>query len=273
MPDITPSTAARMSIGGRPITTAGNSERKLKLLIYGDWGIGKTVLAGSASLVPEMRDVLVIDAEGGTESLVRTYPQCDVVRITDIDGLWPIYDELHRGKHPYGTVVLDSLSELQKYDMYKTLEVGSIERPGKVDPDIAGMREWGISLEHMRKMVRQFRDLPMNVIFTALVRFEKDPKTGVTMKMPGLQGKAGGELPAFPDVVLYYFTKEVKETGPDGDEIIVERRIAQSRRTSTVAAKDRTGKLPASMRDPDMKKIWDIYTEKTAKEEGNQDAA
>ena len=79
LPDIIPT---KTTIGGRPITAAGEAERRINVLIYGDSGIGKTVLAGSAAAVPEMRDVLVLDAEGGTESLVRTYPQCDAVRIT-----------------------------------------------------------------------------------------------------------------------------------------------------------------------------------------------
>jgi hypothetical protein len=260
VPDITPSTVARF--GGLPITSAGDSERRVNVLIYGDSGIGKTVFAGSAQNVPEMRDVLFIDVEGGTESLVRTYPGVDVVRITKMRELWPIYDELHRGRHNYGTVVLDSLSELQKFDLMEILQIGSQERPGKVDPDVAGIREWGVTLEHMRKAVRLFRDLPMNTIYTALVNYMKDPRTGMYIKNPGLQGRAAAELPAFPDIVLYYFTKEVGtgEFGQDGKEVTVEKRIAQSKRTSTVAAKDRTGLLPPAMRDPTMQKIWDAVT-------------
>jgi hypothetical protein len=260
-----------------PITAAGNAERRVKLLVYGDSGIGKTVFAGSAADVPEMRDVLIIDAEGGTESLVRTYPNCDVVRVTRMKEIWPIYDELHRGRHNYGTVVLDSLSEFQKYDLYEILEIGSMERPGKVDPDVAGIREWGVTLEHMRKLVRLFRDLPMNTIFTALVNYMKDPRTGMYIKNPGLQGRAAAELPAFPDIVLYYFSKEVKEE-VNGEEVTVEKRIAQSKRTSTVAAKDRTGLLPPAMRDPTMQKIWDAVTntgnvDKDETEMENSDAA
>jgi hypothetical protein len=281
VPDITPNTAAKYAkkgmIGNKAITAAGDAERRINVLIYGDSGIGKTVLAGSAADVPEMRDVLVIDAEGGTESLVRTYPSVDVVRITNMKEIWPIYDELHRGSHPYGTVVLDSLSELQKYDLYEILEIGSTERPGKVDPDVAGIREWGVTLEHMRRTVRLFRDLPCNTIFTALVNYMKDPRTGMYIKNPGLQGRAAAELPAFPDIVLYYFSKEVKQV-VDGEEVTVEKRIAQSKRTSTVAAKDRTGLLPAAMRDPTMQKIWTAVTTtntetNTENEETNSDAA
>jgi hypothetical protein len=275
MSDITPSTVARF--GGMPITTAGNAERRINVLIYGDSGIGKTVFAGSAQDVPEMRDVLFIDVEGGTESLVRTYPGVDVLRIKKMSEIWPIYEELHRGRHNYGTVVLDSLSELQKFDLMQILETGSIERPGKVDPDVAGIREWGVTLEHMRKVVRLFRDLPMNTIFTALVNYMKDPRTGMYIKNPGLQGRAAAELPAFPDIVLYYFSKEVKEV-VNGEEVTVEKRIAQSKRTSTVAAKDRTSLLPPAMRDPTMQKVWDAVTntgnkETTTREEENSDAA
>lgn len=41
----------------------------LNMIVYGDYGVGKTHLAGTAVLVPEMRDVLYIALEGGEKGL------------------------------------------------------------------------------------------------------------------------------------------------------------------------------------------------------------
>ena len=53
-------------MGLRPIETVYNW---MNVLIYGDYGDGKTHLAGTAALVPEMRDVLYVNLEGGEKTL------------------------------------------------------------------------------------------------------------------------------------------------------------------------------------------------------------
>src|SRR3989304_8659426 len=52
---------------GPPFQMHGLTEydRWLKMIAYGDYGSGKTRLLGSAVLVPDMRDVFLIDAEAG----------------------------------------------------------------------------------------------------------------------------------------------------------------------------------------------------------------
>lgn len=50
----------------RPVTTAS---RWVKGLFYGGYGAGKTRLAGSSVLVPQMRDIFMIDAESGELTL------------------------------------------------------------------------------------------------------------------------------------------------------------------------------------------------------------
>lgn len=53
-------------MGLRSITTVNNW---LNMLIYGPYGHGKTHLAGTAALVPEMCDILYISLEGGEKTL------------------------------------------------------------------------------------------------------------------------------------------------------------------------------------------------------------
>lgn len=230
------------NLGGLKIIKAHQRPPYMNIMFYGDPGVGKTRIAGTADDVPEMRKVLFVDLEGGTLTLTHSNPNVDIVRVTTWEEMQVVYDTLYAGNHDYSTVVLDSLTEIQKFNMYQIM-VDLIEFNDDRDPDVPGMREWGKNLEQMRKFVRGFRDLPMNTIFTALMKNEKDKKTGLSQRMPSLSGKLAAEVAGFLDIVCYMYIKEV-----DGEQT----RLLLSSATDEIVAKDRTGKLPIVMVNPDM---------------------
>lgn len=242
------------TIGGLKIMPVQERTPFLNVLIYGDSGVGKTTLAGSADGVPSMRPVLFVDIEGGTESLRNLYPDVEQVRVRTWDEMQALYSELFHGKHSYQTIVLDSLTEIQKFNMYGVM-LKLIETRPDLDPDIPGMREWGKNLEQMRKFIRGFRDLPMHTIFTALTREDKNPRTGQVTKKPSMNGKLADEAAAFLDIVGYYYTKEVAENGETK-----QRRVLLTQKTEDVVAKDRTGRLSQILLDPTMSDLFNnIY--------------
>lgn len=230
------------NLGGLKILKAAERPPYMNILFYGDPGVGKTRLAGTADSVPEMRKVLFVDLEGGTLTLTHSNPNVDIVRVSSWDEMQDVYNALYAGNHDYSTVVLDSLTEIQKFNMYNIM-TGLVEYDSDRDPDVPGMREWGKNLEQMRKFVRAFRDLPMHTIFTALMKNDKDKKTGLSQRKPYLSGKLADEVAGFLDIVCYMYIKEV-----DGEQT----RLLLSSATDEIVAKDRTGKLPIVMINPDM---------------------
>lgn len=238
------------TLGGLKVIPVQKRDNFINILIYGDSGVGKTTLAGSADGCPDLRPCLIIDFEGGTESLVRTYPEVDQVRVETWKEMQAVYDELYRGKHGYSTVILDSLTEIQKFNMYNIMQELATNRPD-LDPDVPGMREWGKNLEQMRRFVRAFRDLKMNTIFTALKKEDKNDKTGMVTTLPSLTGKLAGEVAAFLDIVAYYYVKRIG-TGEDAED----KRLLLTQKTETIIAKDRTGQLPLVMDSPTMSDIF-----------------
>ena len=224
------------------------------MLVYGDSGTGKTTLAGSADEVPEMRPVLFVDIEGGTESLRHSYPNVETVRVQNWKQMQDVYNVLHSGEHEYKTVVLDSLTEIQKFNMYNIMHDTIAKRPD-LDPDVPSMREWGKNLEQMRRMVRGFRDLDMHTIFTALNMTDKDQKTGITTMQPSLSGKLAKEVAAFLDIVAYYYVKQVGD-GQDAEFL----RLLLTQKTDSQVAKDRTGRLPMIIEKPTMSDIFKFMT-------------
>lgn len=247
-------TITSRTLAGLKVAPVEERSSFYNILIYGDSGTGKTTLAGSADAVPSMRPVLFIDIEGGTESLRHSYPEVDTVRVMTWKDMQNVYNELYEGKSGYKTVVLDSLTEIQKFNMYNIMTDLAQKRPD-LDPDVPGMREWGKNLEQIRRMVRGFRDLEMHTIFTALNKTEKDQKTGLTTMKPSLSGKMADEVAAFLDVVVYYYVKQIG----DGSEAEFKRLIL-TQKTDTQVAKDRTGKLPMVVEDPTMLAIHQYMT-------------
>lgn len=235
-------------LGGLKILKAKDRPPHMNILIYGESGVGKTRLAGSADSVPRMRKVLVIDLEGGTLTLEQNNPDVDIIRVKNWNEMQEVYDALYAGDHEYETVIIDSLTEVQKFNMYSVMANRVETSSAQVDIDAPDIRAWGINLEQMRKYVRAFRDLPINTIFTALVKDDKDKRTGLTTRKPSLSGKLASEVAAFLDIVVYLYMKEV-----DGEQT----RLLLSSATDDVIAKDRTGKLPVVIQNPTMETILD----------------
>lgn len=215
------------------------------MMIYGDSGVGKTRLAGSASEVPDLSPLLYIDAEGGTLTLRNLYPEIETVRVDSWGQLKNIHDELKHGNHGYNTVVLDSVTEIQKLGMSYTMDV----RHGGNELAVPEIKEWNINIEQARNHVRMFRDLQnVNSIFTALVRVDTDKRTQMSRKKPSLSGKVADEVAGFLDIVTYLYVEEVDK---------VNTRILLTGNTAGTVAKDRTDSLPFQMGNPTMTKIFE----------------
>jgi len=242
------------TLAGLNVTRVQERSSYFNMLIYGDSGVGKTTLAGSAQAVLAMSPVLVIDIEGGTESLKHSYPNVEMIRVTTWKEMQEVYNVLHDGDHPYQTVVLDSLTEIQKFNMYDIMNDLAQKRPD-LDPDVPGMREWGKNLEQIRRFVRGFRDLDIHTLFTSLAKSDKDQKTGITTTKPSLSGKMADEVAAFLDVVVYYYVKQIGD-GTDAEF----KRLLLTAKTDSQVAKDRTGRLPMVIESPTMQNIYDLMT-------------
>ncbi len=212
-------------------------------MVYGEYGEGKTRLAATAALVPQMRDVLFADCEAG-DTTVATIDDpgfveairdhVNVVRVSSYKTLARVHEFLKvhcrfrddpEGEDKlkqlekmfwgdrynpdipavrYYTVVLDSLSEAETFDMYDLL--GITDRT-KLDDEIAAAEWTEFKKNHtqMLRLIRGFRDLPMNVIMTAAADTVQNENKKQIFK-PMLTGKLAKQSQGFMDVVGFLAT-------------------------------------------------------------------
>ena len=203
-------TTLQEAIGSVP---ADEAIERFNIEVFGDYGTGKTHLIGTAADHPQTSPVLLIDIEGGAATL-RKRPEIQVVQVRTMNQMVTIHNELKKRLLADDaeddptlpkTVAVDSLTELQRLDLAEIQAIASRDND-KEDPDIASQRGWGKTLAHMRQICRAYKDLPCNVIFTALAVKNIDKGTGEVTIWPAMQGRCLFEIPGFFDVVAYLDT-------------------------------------------------------------------
>ena len=160
-------------------------DHKIKALIYGPSGAGKTVFTGTAD------KAIYASAEGGLLSIADKNP--DYVEVKSLKDLTDLHSYLLNQKHDYETVVIDSITEIN--EIIKT----QIEKKAGHSMQL---QDWGELAKVLRTIFRQFRDLPMNVILVAQEAYITD-EDKIRKIVPSLNGKAATEIAYFMDIVGY----------------------------------------------------------------------
>lgn len=213
-------------------TDQASAAAGVKVLVYGDAGMGKTTLCATAPAP------IIISAESGLLSL-RKY-RIPVIEIKTIDQLTEAYDWSTRSAEArqFATICIDSISEIGE------VVLANAKRQVK-DPRQA----YGELIEKMTMTIRAFRDLPgKHVYMAAKMEPMKDELTGVVRYGPAMPGsKLGPQLPYFFDEV---FRLGVNKS-PQGETY----RFLQTQPDLQYTAKDRSGSL-AAIESPDLNQVF-----------------
>lgn len=218
---------------------------KLKILIYGPSGVGKTTLYGGA------KNALILDVEEGTSSIpievkeemikngTRFFP---LKTWEDLQGIFQLIQE---GKLKFNTIIMDSITDIQ--ELCKDHILATQERR-RISDETPSQQDYGVLSERMRKMIRNFRQLDSNIIYIARERHEKDESTGEERVRPDIVGKLMNDVPGAMDIVGYMVSVGGKrKIGFDLE--------------GKYLAKDRTNRLPKVMEDPTWEKLEEIFPE------------
>jgi hypothetical protein len=240
----------------------------ISMLIHGEEGVGKSWLGQTA---PAPR--LVLDAEGGSKVPRRRFPDGRIVKQKKIKwdptkeeppeaGDWETchvmvrkyadidaaYAWLNAGDHPFRSVVIDSLTEVQKRCKDS---ISGLDTPSE--------RDWGLLLIKVEGLVRAFRDLtshpdtPLDAVVILALTHEKSGR-----RRPAVQGALGTSLPGYVDLEGYLYVKENEEDGTSSRKLLITPKDG-------FAAKDRTHVLSehygSVVSNPDVEEMLEVMND------------
>lgn len=247
------------------IVRASEIESNVRMLIFGRSGVGKTRLGATAP------DVLLIDInEKGTMSTRRdldphVFPVDNWLEIPEL------YWYLHSGDHDFKSYCIDGATAMQNLCM-KFVMGEEASRDSSKQPDMPTRQAWGIMSELMKTTITNFRNLPMNGIFTALPRTRSVGEDEDEMEMiisPNVSPSVAGHLEAAVDVIGYLQVREVKVRKKGTDRVRTKKRsrlqVGPSERYVT---KDRTGVFPPYIDDPDLSAMMALIFEEEEAQSG-----
>lgn len=243
---------------------------KLKMIVYGQPGVGKTSLLATAGLHKLTAPILLINIEGGMlsvadSSVLGLKEPPDIVDLKGFKHLESIFWYLAKGDHPYKSVGIDSLSELQMVNLESIVGqmIGKVGRSGarRESLDDIWQEDYGTSTQQLRRVVRQFRDLPMHVFFSCHDSSSMDKDKNETVH-PALTPKLRSSVMGYMDVIGYlYVDSEVATEEENGDQ--TSRRLL-CRPYGKWVAKDRSPgqRLGLMVEQPTIPKIVDLILRK-----------
>lgn len=194
-------------------------------IFVGESGVGKTILAASATLIEDYGPVLIVDIEGSAAGVGRLYPDVDIVSADSHAKLEFIKRELLENEHPYKTVIFDTLNVAQN----------RAEAFFRLKPENANNKfgVWGDLNIWTVDFVRSMHHAPFMAIFIAHPQTDKDENTGRMVTSLKIKGGAKSEVPTVVDLIGFMDYVEDAEGNPA--------RALRVGRSTSVVTKNRFG--------------------------------
>ena len=218
---------------------------KIKMLIYGMSGTGKTSLAASASKVEELGPVLYIDLERGTAPAAK-YGDLDSMLVVQPASYQEFAELLVKISNsddmPFKTIVIDTVDRLQEL----------IKFHFKATNPRDSFAMWDATYEKIIDLVNKISfDMGLNIICITHEAREVNDVSRLSLIGPSFEGRQSfKKLPGIFDIIGRMTWQDV---GDDDNEVLVT--VMTVRSSSEVLAKTRFDPMPSNSGNTTMEKI------------------
>jgi AAA domain len=233
------------------ILPASKIHDPVRICIFGPGGQGKTRLASTAP------NVLLIDVnEKGTGSTKRDLDP-NVFPVEFWHEIDDVYWYLQSGDHPYESYALDGVTEMQTLCM-KFVLGDEASRDASRDPDMPSRGVWLKMTELMKTQITNYRNLPMNGVFTARDRSRdigEDEDEPQMVVMPNCSPGVWSHLQGAVSIIGYLSQREVRLKGNKNKT--VKRSTLLVGPSDRYATKERFGIFSRQIRSPNLSAMFE----------------
>jgi phage nucleotide-binding protein len=216
-----------------------SSSQHLKVLVYGDSGVGKT-----CSIATMPGPIFMFDFDQKISSLASFLKVSNKEKLKEVDydafghdptkkgrpiqrfegSLVGAKKAIEAGEFKYKTVVLDSLTTFAEELMREIIK----NNPGlkRAIENVPSLQDYMVLNIEFKRIVNQLLSLPLNVVVIAHASTDKDENTGQIKVKPLLPGKLADQLPVvFPELYRAFVAQQdgkssfLLQTRPDGKHI------------------------------------------------------
>lgn len=239
------------------IISLEEEDEYINLLVYGKSGVGKTVFGGSANNV-----LFIAPEDDGTISAKRMGSKAKKWSVKEWDDINEAYIWLEENPgHGFEWVVIDSITYMQQLLLRAILDDVVAENPTR-DLDIPAIQDHQKWQNMFKRFVTRFNALPVNILWTGLVRVEKD-EDGEEFLVPDVAGKGyqmAQTICSYMTSFGYLQVKRVKvKPKEEGGEVTYKMvRTITWEDTGVIQGKDRTGVLAPKTTNKTLQQVHDL---------------
>lgn len=234
---------------------------KLKILLYGPSGTGKTSLASTASTVEELGPVLYVDLERGTAPAAK-YGDLDNMLIVQ-PATYKEFANLLIGiseakDKPFKTVIIDTIDRLQELIKVHFTTVNPKD----------SFAMWAATYDKVLDLVNKIAfDLSLNILCVTHEAREVTETERLSLIGPAFEGKQSfKKLPSIFDIIGRMTWEDV---GEDGNEQLIT--VLTVKSSSNILTKTRFDNMPSMIGNPSMSKLMNWVHEHYGSKENSDD--
>lgn len=217
------------------------------MLIYGDPGVGKTVLAGTSP-----NCLFLESGVDGSESAAIQGSKADKWKMNDWNDMTEAYEYLRHEKHGYEWVWLDSITLFQELGLDNIMEDLVAHKPHR-SVYLPDRGEYGENMRRMGMWVRNMKPLDFNFCIIAHA-MHYEPEEGIEQLWPAIQGRQMPQkICGYMGVVGYLTTR--RKDGKDERQLL-------TNKTAKYYAKDRFDALGGRLVNPTIPMIQELVAKR-----------
>jgi hypothetical protein len=245
------------------IKNVGEYDAYIHMMLVAAPGFGKTVMAGTAP----NNLFLTTDPEGtvSAKAFGSTSKEWQIKEYSDLNDAYRWLRDGGIKELGLEWVTIDNIAEAQNLGMSQSMKNSRANGNSKRDEFVPSIDDYQRSQMMLSALVKQFHDLPVNVLWTSWRKEETDTEgdSYFTCGIHGKQGLLAQQIQGYMNIVGFGEVVTNDDTGKD-------ERVITFAQHKPYMGKDRYVALPPVMRSPNMVQITDLVNKAKVKHNADQ---